>query len=78
LILTARKVDKSDIGNMTAQNNAISLRVSSVVSVEMLVTWLETVPTDREDRIGAMGRIAYPLVLSPGLEELTKSIALMR
>jgi hypothetical protein len=67
-----------DIANTIAQNNATSLQISSVVSAEMPVTWLETVPIDREDRIGATMVQIMAFQLGAGLEEPMKLIVLMR
>jgi hypothetical protein len=81
VILTFGEVVKSDIASTIAQNNATSQRTSSAVSAGMQATWLETVPIDKEDRIGAMVDrmvVLHRLGLKLGSEELTKLIVLMR
>lgn len=49
----ARIVARLDIASTIAPNSATSLPISSVVSVAMLVTWLEIAPIDSGVRIGA-------------------------
>ena len=66
---------------MTVQNSETSPRTSSVVSVEMQVTWPETVQTGRRVQIGAM-MVLVDLTVVPGQAGLsareTQSTANMR
>ena len=53
-IRLARTADKLAIVNMIVPRSRTSPPTSSAVSVVTQVTWLETVPTDREVPVGAM------------------------